>query len=489
MTNYSIFLLLFCAISSSIAQTPTVMNEAFEKLGITQIKGTIKRPPNDYVTSAPTVNSENKFNNSYNEVPACLCVHMKKCETSSEENYGDDPKKIKRGNCRGVFDLCCPPSRVITSDSSEDEEYINKVPEPKGSNISVIMPLPTVDSNTNLNKSFDIPPTCECVEYHKCEPSSDDKNIDGSFNKFGTLNIRRGYCPNAMHLCCPVKQVQKETINPRPKEKLGCGIRNIGGIDCTIKGATQFESDIAEFPWTVAFMVNGNYSFAGSLIHPQVVLTTHRAQNWKTYTVRAGEWNFKSTGERLKYQEITVSRIIQHPEYNSINLANDVAFVILEKPFTLDDHINVICLPEQGTTQPSTTQCIANGWGKDAHGESGKFLAIMKKVTLPIVDSGDCQKRLRKTELGSSFTLDKSQICAGGQKGIDTCDGDGGGPLACPLGNLSDNRYQLNGIVSFGVGCNNEWPGGYSNVASFRDWIDRQMDENNFDKSLYTHKA
>ncbi len=31
-----------------------------------------------------------------------------------------------------------------------------------------------------------------------------------------------------------------------------------------------------------------------------------------------------------------------------------------------------------------------------------------------------------------SFVLDKSNICAGGQAGTDTCKGDGGGPLMCP---------------------------------------------------------
>ena len=56
---------------------------------------------------------------------------------------------------------------------------------------------------------------------------------------------------------------------------------------------------------------------------------------------------------------------------------------------------------------------------------------ILKEVVIPLVRNKKCQSLLRKTRLGPFFKLDDSFICAGGQKDIDTCKGDGGSPLTC----------------------------------------------------------
>ncbi|XP_043651471.1 phenoloxidase-activating factor 2-like [Drosophila teissieri] len=329
-------------------------------------------------------------------------------------------------------------------------------------------------------------PNCECVPYHKCDPASDRVTEDGSFDKFGSQNVRQTRCADILALCCPHHRLRTKTLNPRPKPNRGCGIRNVGGLDFDIKGATQYESDIGEFPWTVAILHSGNYSFAGTLIHPRVVLTAaHRVQQWQTYTVRAGEWDFKSTNERLPSQEIEVERVIKHPTYSEINLQNNMALLILKQSFSLDDHINVICLPDHGAAPPPTSVCYANGWGKDGFGDLG-HIAIMKRLPLHIVEHTECQDRFRKSLLGPAFSLSTSLLCAGGQSATDMCQGDGGGPLACPLGDPRENRYQLSGIVSFGIRCNTDWPAAYSNVALMRNWIDQEMTANGFDKSYYT---
>ena len=46
-----------------------------------------------------------------------------------------------------------------------------------------------------------------------------------------------------------------------------------------------------------------------------------------------------------------------------------------------------------------------------------------------------------------------AMICAGGEVGIDACQGDSGGPLYDPSTNI------LVGVVSFGLGCGEGYPG------------------------------
>ncbi|XP_041451162.1 phenoloxidase-activating factor 2-like [Drosophila obscura] len=60
------------------------------------------------------------------------------------------------------------------------------------------------------------------------------------------------------------------------------------------------------------------------------------------------------------------------------------------------------------------------GWGKKAHKDE-EYSSIQKIIELPIADRATCQNQLRQTELGRSFVLDPSFICAGGEKDQDTC--------------------------------------------------------------------
>jgi plasma kallikrein len=57
----------------------------------------------------------------------------------------------------------------------------------------------------------------------------------------------------------------------------------------------------------------------------------------------------------------------------------------------------------------------------------------LKKLELPVVPLRNCQQQLRETKLGPRFQLHNSFICAGGEKDVDTCIGDGGSPLVCPI--------------------------------------------------------
>ena len=61
--------------------------------------------------------------------------------------------------------------------------------------------------------------------------------------------------------------------------------------------------------------------------------------------------------------------------------------------------------------------------------------------------------------------MDESFVCAGGHAtDKDTCEGDGGSPMVCPL-KQDPQRYVQLGIVAWGLGCGRlDVPGVYASV-------------------------
>lgn len=149
-------------------------------------------------------------------------------------------------------------------------------------------------------------------------------------------------------------------------------------------------------------------------------------------SVRLGEWDTQTTKEILPHSDHQVAQIIMHPDFNSSNLHNDVALLVLRNPAQLAVHINTICLPPQNYKFNHNT-CFASGWGADKFGHEGLYRANLKKLELPVVSLKDCQDSLRTTKLGPRFKLNINFMCAGGERDIDTCTGDGGSPLVCPV--------------------------------------------------------
>lgn len=75
---------------------------------------------------------------------------------------------------------------------------------------------------------------------------------------------------------------------------------------------------------------------------------------------------------------------------------------------------------------------------------------------------------MRRTRLGPTFNLHSGFVCAGGEEGKDACKGDGGGPMVCE----SKGKWQLTGVVSWGIGCGQSGvPGVYARVSHYLDWI------------------
>jgi hypothetical protein len=83
--------------------------------------------------------------------------------------------------------------------------------------------------------------------------------------------------------------------------------------------------------------------------------------------VEVGRWRLLSSDQPKPIQQVQVSAIARHPNFDASSLFNDLAVLILDKQLKFDDHINKICLPPRGQDVTQFQHiCTATGWGKKA---------------------------------------------------------------------------------------------------------------------------
>ena len=163
-------------------------------------------------------------------------------------------------------------------------------------------------------------------------------------------------------------------------------------------------------------------------------------------------------------QNAPICNIYINPKYtkNPVSL-HDLALAKLCKPLTFTPYIKRIALSPKKLTVPDSASVTVAGWGKTEEG--GIASTLLKKVDLKTTSFSYCKK------LHPYIT--KGQICAAVVKGgKGSCQGDSGGPLWYKT---NGKRY-LVGVVSLGRGCARPHDSAlYTNVAHYRDWIDRTM--------------
>ncbi|XP_045781886.1 phenoloxidase-activating factor 2-like [Maniola jurtina] len=335
----------------------------------------------------------------------------------------------------------------------------------------------------------------DAQEMGMCAKASNCNKEPVKLDSTSNFILREGNPCHFLETCCPLNQLLAKAKKPEAIKEVSCGYSNPGASVFREKlgSSKSGYADYGEFPWMVALLKTGaagwvdeNYLGGGTIIHPSVVMTVaHKVDTLKPEELkcRAGEWDTQTENEAYGHQERNVDKIIVHDEFFRIHVHNNIALLTLKKPFINEPHVGVACLSL--ALPPPGTVCYSMGWGEDFT-KSDKYANLLKKITLPLVSSDDCQTRYRNTRLGSRYTLHRSLTCAGGEAMVDTCIGDGGSSLVCPVGNPGDLRYAVVGMVAYGLECGAEnIPGVYVKVPELYDWVGAQMAREGFNRSSY----
>ncbi|XP_053431506.1 chymotrypsin-like elastase family member 2A [Nycticebus coucang] len=227
------------------------------------------------------------------------------------------------------------------------------------------------------------------------------------------------------------------------------------------------------WPWQVSLQYSSNgqwrHTCGGSLVANNWVLTAaHCISSSRTYRVVLGRHSL-STQEPGSLA-ISVSKLVVHEDWNSSQLSkgNDIALLKLANSVSLNDKIQLACLPPANTILPNNYPCYVTGWGRLQTG--GALPDILQQGRLLVVDYATCSS---PGWWGS--TVKTNMVCAGGDGVTSSCNGDSGGPLNCQAAN---GQWEVHGVVSFGstLGCNYyHKPSVFTRVSNYIDWIESQQ--------------
>lgn len=404
----------------------------------------------------------------------CRQFRQRKCHEEAHNKCNQSvlrqERACRRGRCkRKAFHVVLPPKRESLKQPSQSDVRVllslNSIFYSSWSRWTPCTKLCT----TNRHRSCSFPVVCGNTILHEeaycytegtdCEKwyssrSRYNKDANNEKYKRGKGVPRRG-----QHKKDETKQIGIE---------LECGVPLINpshGLQLRIIGGR--EAAPGKWPWQVAILNRFKEAFCGgTLIGTRWVLTAAHCLRKRLY-VRIGEYDLvEDDGTEIDFR---VEEVFVHPDYDPETVDNDVALLRLPEAIKLGQGAGLACLPKPSQSLPLTQKCTIIGWGKER--SSHVFgTEVLHEAEVPIVKTSTCR------EVYEDYFITENMFCAGYRKGrIDSCAGDSGGPLLCPVG----DRWTIFGITSFGEGCGKRGKYGiYTKVPNYVSWIERVIDLN-----------
>ncbi|XP_034839259.1 trypsin CFT-1-like isoform X1 [Maniola hyperantus] len=221
---------------------------------------------------------------------------------------------------------------------------------------------------------------------------------------------------------------------------------------------------IGNYPMGVALLYSwsptGTFRQAcgGAIINNRAILTAAHC----TIGDPANRWRGRVGSSRANSGGVvhTLSRIINHPNYNSRTTDNDVAVLHVSSAFSMNNNVRAGSIAGANYNLADNQPVWAIGWGRTSFG--GAASEDLRHVQIWVVNQAVCRQRYNELRL----TITDNMLCSGWLDvgGRDQCQGDSGGPLF-------HNRVIV-GVCSWGHECARpRFPGVNARVSRFSNWI------------------
>ncbi|NXD98070.1 PAMR1 protease, partial [Chaetorhynchus papuensis] len=181
-------------------------------------------------------------------------------------------------------------------------------------------------------------------------------------------------------------------------------------------------------------------------------------------------------------QNLRISAIIVHPNYDPILLDSDIAVIKLLDKARISSRVQPICLSSSHDLTSSTEdlKIMVTGWKVLADvKDPGYKNDTIRMGVVQMVDSLVCEQQYEDNGIQVSIT--DSMFCAKQDHAAfsNICPAETGGIAAITLpGKASPElRWHLMGLVSWGYDktCSLELYSGYTKALPFKDWIEKNM--------------
>jgi len=257
--------------------------------------------------------------------------------------------------------------------------------------------------------------------------------------------------------------------SPAPKTWYQIEPLIVGGVD----------SEPYAFPWIISLRLNGmSHNCGGTIIKDDddsdgdglwIMTAAHcvTSANINTLAIVAGVHRL-TVDEDSTWQTRNVVDIIIHPGYQDnipgASWTDDIALLKLDSPLIFNDKVRPIKLADK-TFRPDTGDtAIAMGWGR-LYADGPLPDKLQKIENFPIVGDPVCRR-----SYAAYNDVTDAMLCAGFEEGKNVCSGDSGSPLAS-FDDVS-GEWVVSGIASWTMICALQgFPGVYTEVSYFRDWI------------------